>query len=322
MPGMENDTNDSLAPVSWRGEQVSRLILGTVQLGMDYGIANKQGRPDPGRAREVVAAAWSAGIRHFDTAQAYGESEAVLGRALAALGLSDEARVVTKLWTRYSALDRASIERSVKESLARLGAPRLWGFLLHHPDALPYWETGLGETLSALRDSGLIAHLGVSLSPPEDAPRCLEHPDMEILQAPANAWDRRLLDGGFFATVREHDRLCCVRSVYLQGLLLMSPDEVAVRLPEAYPAAVQWHACAGRFGMYPLELALRHALRLEVPLVIGAESPGQILETAALAWRGPLPPGIDNEVANALRPCLGAYILEPWQWPTMPNKDR
>ena len=315
MPGMEYDCMESLPPVFWRGETVSRLMLGTAQLGMAYGIANTLGRPDTGRAREVVAAAWAEGIRHFDTAQAYGESETVLGRALEALGLSEEARVVSKLWTRHDPMDRAGIEGSVRESRAQLGVPRLWAFLLHHPDALQHWEAGLGETLIALRDSGLIAHLGVSLSPPEDAPRCLAHPDMEILQAPANAWDRRLLDRGFFAAAHARDRLCCVRSVYLQGLMLLPPEKVAERFPEAYPAALQWYACAERFSMPPAEIAIRHALRLDTPLVIGAESPEQIQKTAELARRGPLPAELDAEIATALRPHLNNVILEPWRWP-------
>ena len=138
---------------------------------------------------------------------------------------------------------------------------------------------------------------------------------MEILQAPANAWDRRLLDRGFFAAAHARDRLCCVRSVYLQGLMLLPPEKVAERFPEAYPAALQWYACAERFSMPPAEIAIRHALRLDTPLVIGAESPEQIQKTAELARRGPLPAELDAEIATALRPHLNNVILEPWRWP-------
>ena len=74
-----------------------RLVLGTAQLGLSYGIANKTGRPDQGVATAIVHEAWKNGIREFDTAQVYGDSEVVLGRALAELGISCEAKIITKI---------------------------------------------------------------------------------------------------------------------------------------------------------------------------------------------------------------------------------
>ena len=55
------------------------LILGTAQLGMAYGAANRRGMLSDFQARELLESAWDAGIRWFDTARAYGESERRLG---------------------------------------------------------------------------------------------------------------------------------------------------------------------------------------------------------------------------------------------------
>ena len=52
------------------GDIGEHLILGTAQMGMNYGIGNRTGRPSDGEIRAIVAAAWGAGIRKFDTAQA------------------------------------------------------------------------------------------------------------------------------------------------------------------------------------------------------------------------------------------------------------
>lgn len=71
-----------------------RLALGCAQLGMRYGVANTAGQPDQAAAREIVAICLASGVRFFDTAQAYGESEAVLGDALAA---NSAAQVISKL---------------------------------------------------------------------------------------------------------------------------------------------------------------------------------------------------------------------------------
>ena len=75
--------------------QTSRLVLGTAQLGMPYGIANKTGQPNMAAAESIVAGVWEGGVREFDTAQAYGESEIVLGKALKSLGIARQAKVIS-----------------------------------------------------------------------------------------------------------------------------------------------------------------------------------------------------------------------------------
>ncbi len=63
-----------------QGLHLPRLTLGTVQLGMDYGIANTAGKPDYEKSAGILDAALEGGINAFDTAAAYGDSEAVIGR--------------------------------------------------------------------------------------------------------------------------------------------------------------------------------------------------------------------------------------------------
>ena len=55
------------------------MILGTVELGMAYGINNTQGKPSLEKSFEVLDAAWRGGIRELDTASAYGDSEEIIG---------------------------------------------------------------------------------------------------------------------------------------------------------------------------------------------------------------------------------------------------
>jgi len=304
-----------LEAIPWRGEAVSRLILGTVQLGMHYGIANVRGKPDAAQAQAIVAAAWGAGIRHFDTAQAYGDSEAVLGQALRALGIADEACIASKLAAHLDPEDLSAVEAAIEETFARLGVERLWCLMFHQARWLGYWDGGLGDLLLRYRASGRIQHLGVSISPPEEAAACLAHPQMAVLQMPCNAWDRRLRDQGVFEAARQASKLSCVRSVYLQGLLSLPPDAVAQKLPAAHAASLRWQAFAREQGCSPVELALRFALTLDLPLVVGAESPGQLRETAAWMGKGPLPPKLVEALEKAMTPVVSAAIVEPWRWP-------
>jgi aryl-alcohol dehydrogenase-like predicted oxidoreductase len=111
----------------------SKLGLGTVQFGLDYGVTNLRGRVTPDEAARIVGDAIAAGIRVFDTASAYGDSETILGQTLR----HPEARIVTKL----PALDGENIDaaaidglrRIFEQSLQRLQRQSVHGLLLHGP---------------------------------------------------------------------------------------------------------------------------------------------------------------------------------------------
>ncbi len=291
-----------------------KLILGTVQLGMPYGIANTSGQPDHATAREIIKTALENNITYFDTAQAYGESESVLGIVLEELGVLDEVHITSKLSASLDPTDMSRLESAIESSFSRLRVDRLWCMLLHKPEWLASWDEGLANVLHRYQREGRICHLGVSLGTVRDAPAALAHSDVAVLQAPCNAWDRRMKEQGYLDAAHTAGRLCCIRSVYLQGLLTMTPEEVAVKLPEAREAAVRWWKLAGAFGIPPKELALRYALTLCAPLVVGAESPGQVAETARLAQQAPLTPQDIQTIAQAMDPFLGETIMEPWQW--------
>ena len=304
----------STPDVPWRGEHVSRLMLGTAQLGLDYGIANTRGRPDLRAATAIVEAAWECGVRYFDTAQDYGESEAILGGALGELGIADQARVESKLAPSMDPDDRSVVEASIERTLERLGVERLWCMMLHRPSWLASWDHGLGDVLRRYRDAGRIQHVGVSVSRSRDARACVEQPDMEVLQVPCNAWDRRMQRLGVLETAADTGRLCCIRSIYLKGLLTLGPQAVAERLPAAHQASLRWQAVTERYDIPPVEMAVRYALTFGLPLVVGAESPGQVRDTARLAQLEPLTPDVVEALAEEIDPLVDEAILFPWHW--------
>ena len=307
--------NAGLPAVSWHGEMLSRVFLGTVQLGMDYGIANTQGKPDDRKAAAIIETAWNLGVCCFDTAQAYGDSESVLGRTLREMGVLGEAKVVSKLSAKMDPTNISQVADSIQRTFDRLGIDRLWCMMFHQASWLDHWDQGLGELLLGYRNAGRIQHLGVSLNSPDEAHKCLSHPAMDVLQVACNAWDRRMQRLRVFETAREHGQLCCVRSIYLQGLLTMQPESVAQRLPIARNASVRWHELAAQYGMTTKEMAIRFALTLDTPLVIGAESADQIRDTLELARLRPLQPEIIATLEQSLGPVVDDTILTPGRWP-------
>ncbi|MFA6239943.1 MAG: aldo/keto reductase, partial [Candidatus Hydrogenedentales bacterium] len=112
-------------------EHPPRLILGTVQLGMPYGIANAAGRPSDAETRRILETALANGIRYFDTAQAYGESEQVLGTTLSDLHALDDVFITSKLRATLDPENPGQIAQVIDESLLRLRLDSLWCMLLH-----------------------------------------------------------------------------------------------------------------------------------------------------------------------------------------------
>lgn len=294
------------------------MMLGTVQLGMPYGIANAHGQPNYAEARAILHTAWEAGVRWLDTAAGYGESEAVLGRALAELGLRDRMGVVTKLrWLDDIASDpaaaRALITQSVRESRDRLGLETIPICLFHREE-----DVAQLPELLALREQGWIGAAGCSVMTPEAMARMLESPGLAAIQAPVSVLDRRFARAGLLQAAADRGIPVFARSVYVQGLVLLAEDRIPPFLSELVPVLRALRDLAAEADLSLGEMALRAVLAEPGVqcVVVGAETEAQVRESAAYAARGPLPPDLAAAV-RAVVPILPDRLVMPHYW-----KDR
>ncbi len=260
-----------------------KLALGTVQLGMPYGIANITGQPDIATAQDIVAESYRAGVRYFDTAQAYGISEQILGRCFHDLHITNDVRVISKVAAKLQADD---IEQAVARSLNALGVSRLWALLLHTEAMLDEWQTALGQALRRTKQCGLTEWLGVSIYSPEYARQALELEDVDAIQVPANIFDRRLKHADFFRQAADRGKTIFIRSVYLQGVALM--DEL--KAPSFARAAVAaYRQFCQQHSLNAAEFAIAYIRQMapEAILVIGAERPEQAANNCRLLQSSP-----------------------------------
>ncbi len=191
-----------------------RLALGTVQFGLDYGISNRAGEVQDDELVAILALARKLGMDTLDTAQAYGKAEERLGCHHTA-----DFQLVDKLAPDILAADVAT---SVEGSLQRLARARLDGLLLHRSqDASP----ALFEQLAELQHQGKVGKIGVSVYSPEELAQWLDQGyPLELVQLPANLLDQRFLRSGWLDRLQAAGCEIHVRSLFLQGLLLMQPD--------------------------------------------------------------------------------------------------
>jgi spore coat polysaccharide biosynthesis protein SpsF len=316
------DAHPYLPGTSRHGAWISRLSLGTVQLGLEYGVANRTGQPDRAEAEAILDAAVRAGITLLDTAAAYGTSEATVGAYLRSRQVSGLV-AVTKLSPLADLPDdappaavRAHVEASVLRSSFHLGAPLRW-LLLHRWRHRTSHGGAIWRALLDLMHEGVIARVGASVASPDEALEALADPLVTFLQIPFNLLDWRWRAAGFAAARAERpDVVVQARSVYLQGLLV-DPD-AALRVPQLQCQSVlarvdRLVADLGRLDRADLACAYVRAQPWVDTLVIGAETASQIAASAALFGTMPLSDA-ECRLVEANFADTPPMLLDPSRW--------
>lgn len=192
----------------------SKLSLGTVQFGLDYGVTNQNGQVTIDTARNILNIAKQSNIRTLDTASLYGNSEQVLGE----IGINDY-QVITK--TTFLKDDVNEVIVNFYKSLERLNRDKVEGLLIHNIGDIEnnQFDT-LFSKLNELKKEGLIGKIGFSTYTPEQIDFLLNTFDFDLIQVPFNVFDNRLIVGGQLKKLKNKGIEVHVRSVFLQGLLL------------------------------------------------------------------------------------------------------
>jgi aryl-alcohol dehydrogenase-like predicted oxidoreductase len=233
-----------------------KFALGTVQFGLTYGVANRSGRISDAEARAILIEAGQYGFDTLDTAIAYGDSERILGD----LGI-DRWRVVTKLpAVPVSCGDVVSwVQDEIRQSMERLRVGQLHGVLLHRPSQLLQSNgDDLYKGLQRIKDQGLTRKIGVSVYEPEELDQLLNSFDLDLVQAPLNLMDRRLVDSGWAKKLKDANIELHTRSAFLQGLLLMPAHERPLKFKRWVDVWAVWDDWLLQVNLTPLEACLRY----------------------------------------------------------------
>jgi len=285
-------------------EATVELALGTVQMGLAYGVAGRGEAVPATEAQDILECAWENGIRVLDTAPVYGDIE----ERLPGLMRHRAFNVVSKIPPLPAAVDDAAARKFVRDAVERsrqrLGA-RLNTLLFHRATDLLGSSTA---PFDAARDAaGPAVRVGVSCYSPDEAIAARERLPVEAVQLPGNALDQRLARAGVV------DRLDGVeihlRSAFLQGLLLM-PIELALRrVPLAANALARWQQYCRARALSPLAAALGAARQLPGVryCVVGVDRAQQLAEICE-AWRASQSPD-----AAALA-CDDERVIDPRLW--------
>ncbi len=307
-----------------RGRIHSELTLGTVQLGMKYGIVNRAGKPSRQLAIAMVRRAIAHGVTAVDTARSYGDAEQLLGEGLSGAWRS-RVEIVTKLDPMAGlsadadpARVRICVDESVNNSCAALGSKRLGTLLLHRWHHYRWWGGAVWRRLLELQDNGTIDTLGVSVYEPSEALDALRDPAIQHLQIPMNILDRRSQASGLSQALADRpDVVVHARSSLLQGILVNPAWHwPQISNYDAAFSAQQICDLARRFereSAADLCLAYVRSQPWVTSVVIGCETMEQLQENLELFRLPKLTEEQCDELERAL-PVAPAALLNPSKW--------
>jgi len=305
-----------------KGMNLSKLTLGTVQLGMNYGIANKRGKPNIDEAFEILTVALRNGVNSFDTASLYGNSEEVLGQFFtseeyknitlekqnSSVKYADEKNNQLIITTKFRVIPKdnltdaetngnisdSEIEKQiyqwVEHSLEKLKIKKVPVYLLHNAKDMTQYGKVVPETLKKLKKEGLIDKVGVSVYHPEEVEEMLKEDLYEAVQLPMNLFDQRMINKGIIQKLKDKNIIVFVRSVFLQGLFFLDPENLPQKVQMAREPLLLLRKLAEKESMSVAQLAIAYIRDMEgvSSLVLGVETPEQITENIRLMDAPPI----------------------------------
>lgn len=294
------------------------LCLGTAQLGMEYGINNKVGKPNRQAARDILKTAILNGIKFIDTASLYGEAEEIIGEYLFRNHISDQTvKVIAKQCNSVDGLKKDEVEKSIRYELERtlnsLKKNFVDAYLLHS-----YREIDNAETIKILqkiKEEGLIKKIGVSVYEVDEAKRSMEIADIDYLQMPCSIFDQRGLVSGIFQKAKKNGITVFTRSAFLQGLLMMDVMEVPTYLHEIVPYLNIFNSLLQEYSLDKKHAIVKFILeetRIDY-MVFGIETKVQLEEIIAEKKSVPLPKNFIEDVRKEFSNVPQELIL-PIKW--------
>lgn len=234
--------------------QISKIVLGTVQFGVNYGINNTFGQVTQEEVCKILEIAKKAGILTLDTSSGYGASETVLGKSL------NETNTSFNIVSKYPRCDK-DVRTTFEKSIAHLGVDSLYGYLVHHFDFYQEKPEQFDDMI-ALKNEGKIQKIGFSIYT-VDQLQYLLHQDIkfDILQFPYNIFDRQFEP--FMQMLADRGVEIHTRSAFLQGLFFKDTNTLPLKLQPLKPYLDSLHQYCLNNNVTVEELALGYVLSNE-----------------------------------------------------------
>lgn len=206
-----------------------KIILGTVQFGIDYGINNPNGKLSYNDSFKILDYAFKKGIRELDTASNYGNSEVVIGSYI-----KQNPKKIFRINTKISS-KKKTLESHLKKSLENLSVHKINKLIFHSLDIYNYYKPYL-EKFNFKNKGKYFDQIGVSVYDNTEVEFLLKEKNVDVIQAPFNLFDNYIHRGKIYKKIKSMGKTLDIRSIFLQGLFFMHEEEIPINLKSfSYP---------------------------------------------------------------------------------------
>ena len=272
---------------------MGKLVLGTVQFGLQYGV-NSAGRPSEEAVKGILAAAAEGGIDTLDTSSAYGNSEVILGECTT----HEEGFKIVSKYPKGA----IPVGEMFNSSLKRLKVEKLYGYLLHHFEVYIN-DPKVWDEFVALKESGKVQKIGFSLYTPEELDFVLKNNSpFDLIQIPFNIFDKKFLP--YMKELHDKGIEIHVRSTFLQGLFFKDREALPEKLKPMKKYLLQLDESSKQSGLSISEIALNYNLQNPYidGVLIGVDNVEQLKMNLASVKATPIDIEIDVKEKELLNP--------------------
>jgi len=194
-----------------------KLILGTVQFGLKYGINNLLGKPEKQSVFDILSYANERGIKYLDTAELYGNAHELIGEFHKAHP-TKKYNIITKFPHDFE----DSLENKIDSYLNQLNIDYLEAILFHSFESYICHKIHLSNLVTLKSKS--VKYIGVSVYTNEQMNEVIDDINIDIIQIPFNVFDNLNLRGELIKKAKSKNKIIHTRSAFLQGLFFMKKD--------------------------------------------------------------------------------------------------
>ena len=277
------DDTGTIARVDQKGVSMNQKIklgLGTAQFGLNYGISNIAGKTPREEVEKILSISQKENIKFLDTAFSYGTSEKLLGEILKG---NEYFSIISKTPSiRSKSITKADLNKVRKRfdiTCNNLHVRALYGILFHNASDLLFDSNGdLYHEVIKLKNAGYVQKIGVSIYPEDDVISIISRFNIDLIQAPLNVFDQRLLSSGILDECKKRNIEIHVRSLFLQGLLLMPFEKVPAFFNPIKQNISRYHDFCKESSLTLIEGAYCFARSIDLAdvLIIGVNNSDQL----------------------------------------------
>jgi len=283
----------------------SKIVLGTVQLGLPYGINNAQGKPNEEEAFRILDLALQNNISLLDTADAYGNATEVIGAYLYR-NPSATVEIINKFID-----DNISLSVKFEKSLRLLSSNSLYAYMYHRFS--DYSSGKFAKDLNRLKEEKKIRKVGVSVYSLQELEQVIADTTVDLIQLPLSPFDYSHEKQELVKEAKAAGKEIHVRSVFLQGLLFKTPDQLTGNLKSLYEPLKKFHEIVHSLQLNVRQVCLNYAVhKAEIDhVLIGVDTATQLRENM-----DSILPYLDGEIMKKIESIAVSDVamLNPSNW--------